>query len=251
MTAYIGYDNHLANGTVTVTSEESGYPKENAWDWLLTDWWKANAPGVVYVTVDMGAAVNADYWAIAGHNLHLNSGNIKPQYSSDNFSSDIHDFDSQYTPSNGNPYLRKVTQRNARYFRFLVNSIDVASLIGQLCIGNILELPSGMPAGFIPPSLAHSDEVYSNVSDGGQFIGRSVIRNGKRFTISQEVILPSWFDNNWQGLYDHIVKKPFFFAWDYENYQTDITFCWSDGNIDPPRYSSTVHMNWSMKVRGV
>ena len=167
MTAYIGYKNLFDTASsVAVTSEASGFEKENAYDWLTYDWWKAAAAGVVYITLDMGSAVSADYWALASHDLPDNSGTIKAQYSSDNFAADINDFDTVQTPSDNAPIFRKVTSRSARYFRFEINSTGAASLIGQLCIGEVLTLPSGIPIGFTPPNFNRDHTVLNSVSAG-------------------------------------------------------------------------------------
>ncbi len=250
MTYYIGHQNHLEAGTVTVTSEVAGFEKENAYDWILSDGWKAGAAGTVRLTVDMGAPVSANYWAIAGHDLHDNNGTIRAQYSSDNFAADINDFDTIYAPTDGNPYGRVVTARTARYLGFLMSSTTLASVIGQLSIGQVLELPNGMPVGFTPTSIANMDDVSGNISETGQFIGRSVKREGKEFTITQEAVTPAWILANWPGLYSHVIKKPFFFLSVDEGFSDDTVFCWTDGKIQMPRYKTPVYMTFNIKVNG-
>lgn len=252
MTVYIGYDNRIPNGTVSVTSEAADYPKENAYDWILSDWWKAAAAGTVYFTIDAGSAVDWDSWGIAGHDLHDNSGTIKPQYSSDNFSVDINDFDTVQTPTDGDPIFRKVTSRNAQYFRFEINSTSFASVIGMLFAGQALALLDDIRGKFTPPRMARNNTLYSNKTDGGAFIGRSVIREGFRFNLSQDFLTRSWMDSNWDSLIDHLETKPCFLSWNYENYPLDAIFCWLKSNTAPvPSYKNPLFIGVTFNFEGV
>lgn len=91
---YILHTNKVESATtITVTSEATGFEKEKAYDHRTSTSWKADAAGTVYFTVDMGSPVAVDSWACYGQDLFNNSGEIKLQYSSDNFSVNIQDFD--------------------------------------------------------------------------------------------------------------------------------------------------------------
>lgn len=241
MSSRIAYNNILESGTVTVTSEATGYPKENAFDWLPFDYWKANAAGTVYLTVDMGANTVVDYWALAFHDLHDHSGTIKPQYSSDNFSADINDLDTVQTPSNGNVIFRPVTQRNVRYYRFEISSTSVASYIGALALGQALTLPGHVPLPFTPPALERKNKILNNFDDLGNFMGSSKVTNGFAFTLEQKIITAAWIDSNWDALADHIEVKPFFYLWDYENRPTEAAFCRANKITYPKRNNPNLY----------
>jgi len=251
MTAYIGHDNIIPDGTVTATSEASGYPKENGYDLILSDWWKASAAGTVYFTIDYGSAVSCDSWGIAGHDLPDNSGTIKPQYSSDNFSADTNDFDTVQTPATGDPFFRKVTSRSARYWRFEIVSTGAASLIGHLQLGIALALQRGIPVGLSLPRQARSNKTLNNVTDGGSFIGRSLVSEGIEFDIMQKQVTPAWIASNWDDLADAIQTKPFIFSWDYESSPLDASFVWLKNQMPKPKYSSETLIDFTIKVRGV
>jgi hypothetical protein len=250
MTAYIGYNNLLESATVTVTSAASGYPKENAYDWLTSDWWKAAAAGTVYLTADFGEAKTFDSWGLAAHNLPDNSGTIKPQYSSNG--SDWSDFDTVQTPADGSPIFRKVTSRTVRYARWEISSTGAASLIGSLFIGPALALPEPMGDGWYPPRLAADDVLYNNETDGGAFVGRSVVRAGLSFTIDQDLITRAWIDANWESLAAHIRTKSFYFSWDAETYPGEAVFCWLNAKKVPrPQHSSPMYLKFSIPVKGI
>jgi len=79
----IGYKNLFTTSGVTVTtsSDQSGFEKENAYDWKPYDWWKPSAGGVNWLRASFGGAKAADYMAISGHNIGTLGASVKCQYS--------------------------------------------------------------------------------------------------------------------------------------------------------------------------
>jgi len=250
MTSYIGYNNILETGTVTVTSEATGYEKENAFDWNSFDYWKASASGTVYLTVDAGAATVVDYWALAFHDLADNSGTIKAQYSAGGSSPfSWSDLDTVQTPSDGKVIFRPVTQQNVRYYRFEISSTGAASAIGALSIGQALTLPYGMQSPFITPTYARNKKILNSITEGGQFVGRSVQNMGQKFTIAQKGCTETWIEANWESLIDHIEIKPFFFLWDQENHPTEAAYAWAN-KFKYPTYNQP-HYDFSISCEGL
>ena len=247
----VAYTNLLESGTVTVTSETTGYPKENLYDWLPCDWWKALAAGTVYVNVDLGSAQSVDCWAVAAHNLTDNSGTIKLQYSSDNFSADINDFDTVQTPSANETIFRKKTSVSARYWRFEITSTGSPSAIGLLFIGVAMEFNKDIGGNFTPPQFADVSTLLTNITESGNFCGRSEISKGKQFTISQTLVPISWYTANWSSFIGHVKTKTFLFAHDYENYPESVALCWSAQKENPvPTHNGPNFMQFSLKVNG-
>lgn len=249
MTSYIGHSNLLETGTVSVTSAATGYAKENAYDWLPYDYWKAAASGTVYLTVDMGSATAANCWGLAFHDLHDHSGTIKPQYSTDNVT--WNDFDTVQTPSSGLCIFRIVTARNVRYYRFQIASTSVASVIGALFIGQALALPNEVPIPFVSPVLGRDNKIMNSTSEGGSFLGRSRIKNGVEFAIEQRAVTTAWMDSNWDDLADHLDIKPIFFTWDHDNRPTECVFAWADKPIKPPARNNPNLIDFSVAMRGL
>lgn len=252
MTSYIGYQNIMESASsVGASSSQAGFPVENSFDWLSFDWWKPTSPGTNYITIDAGANVAVDYWAIAFHDLALHSGTIKPQYSSDNFSSDTNDLDSVYTPADNKAHMGIVTQRNVRYYRFEITTSGDAPLIGALSIGARLELPREVPLGFVSPHYGRKNIILNSVSDGGHFIGRSIRRQSREFDIKQRNVPASWFDTYWEDFVEHIEQKPFFYLWDEENRPLESVFAWTDGEVPTPSYGNPNLLDFSIDCRGL
>ncbi len=247
MTAYTGLTNLVKSGTVTVTSEATGYEKENAQSWKTSSWWQAGAAGTVYFYVDMGAAVNVDSWGFTGSDLSDNSGTIKPEYSATGaWAGEENDLDSLHTPIENITVFKKVTNRNVRYFRFEIDSTGAASFFANLYLGVALALPKGMNSPFSPANYNRDRKIMNNISEGGQFLGRTLRRNGSKVTISQKNITRTWIDANWITIADHIELYPFYFIWDQENFPTEAAYCMTDKKIDYPKYQDNTYMMFSI-----
>lgn len=254
MTAYIGYNNLIehADSAITVTSEATGYEKENAYDWLTSDWWKAAAAGTVYYTIDLGSAKAVDYFGLAAHNLPDNSGTIELEYSSTGaWAGEEVTAVSTITPSDNAPIFRVFTSATMRYWRFKIVATTNANLIGVLSLGVRLELPSEIPLNFTPPSLARDHSIANNVAEKGAFLGRTLERNGYELDLKQNFVTPSWIRTYWEPLADHVDTKPFFFSWDYENYPDEAVLAWADKMLPKPSYSHANFMKFQIKGRAL
>jgi len=246
MTAYIGYNNHVKTGTITVTSEATGYEKENAQSWKTSSWWQAAAAGTVYFNIDAGSSVSADSWGIVGHDLSSNSGTIKPQYSATGaWAGEELDFDTVQTPTGKETIFRKVTSQSARYWRFEIASTTVASFIANFYLGVSLSLERGIPAPFAPANLNRDRKIFNSMSEGGQFLGRAIRHNGSMVKIVQKKITRTWIDANWTALADHVELYPFYFLWDQENYPAETAYCFTN-KISYPVYNDTLNLDFTL-----
>ena len=247
MTSYIGYNNILETGAVTVTSEANGFSKENSYDWLPWDYWKASAAGTVYLTVDMGSAVAVDYWALAFHDLADHSGTIRPEYSSDGVS--WNDLDTVQTPTDNQMIFRPVISQNVQYYRFRISSTTLASAIGALALGQYLTLERGMQ-GFTTPYHGRNKKILNSIGETGNPLGSTVYSLGQKFKINQMNVSTTWIDANWEDLIDHIETKRFFFMHDYENAPLEVAFCWTD-KISHPKYNNDNLKDFSIDCRAL
>jgi len=250
MTAIMGLTNLVKSGTVTVTSEATGFEKENAQSWKTSSWWQAAAAGTVYFTIDMGSAVPVDCWGIVGHDLADNSGTIKAQYSNDNFAADINDFDTVQTPTDKAVIFRKVTSQTKRYFRFEISSTGAASFIANFYLGVAQALSGGMPPPFSPANLNRDRKIMNNISEGGQFLGRILRSNGSKIRIPQKNITRTWIDANWDAIANHIELYPFYFLWNEENFPTEAAYCMAK-KITYPRYQDNTFLMFDLDCTAI
>lgn len=244
MSGVIGYDNLLGatGGTVTASTEATGFEKENAYDWRVFDWWKPTATGDSWVQVTFGANQSVDYFAVAAHDLTTQGSTIKLQYST-NSGSTWNDATTATGGTSDRVIFDTFTSISADYWRILVNNPVTIASIGVVAFGARVDLTRGFPIGFMPPALARVNEYQTSMSDNGQFIGRSGARKTYKGSFSLDTLTPSWVRTYWEPFVDHAELKPFFLSWNEDDYPEDAMLCWMKDSYTSPSYDSTQTMS--------
>lgn len=246
MPAMFGFNNLLNKGTVTASTEATGYAKENAYDWNTYDYWQPTAVPA-YLTVDMSVATTCDYFALAAHDLFSNSASIQLQYSSDNFALDINDAFAAITPTDNSPIFQSFTSQSARYWRVVLTG-GISSL-GFVLFGDRLDSPVNVRDPFELVPFSRDSKVTTNVSEGGQFLGRAVVRDGANGSLEMDLLTPAWIRSNWDTFAAHIETKPFILQWDNTNYPDETVLAWLTGSVPTPEYSRPQFLTVELKFK--
>lgn len=122
-------------------------------------------------------------------------------------------------------------------------------IIGNLSLGEPLQLPEGIKASYTPPRFGINSNVTNNNSGSNNFIGRSVKRSNYEFILKNENVDVSWMRSNWNDLYNYIEQKPFFYLWN-DLYTNDAVYSWTVNKIAAPKYQDTCNMSFSIKCEG-
>ena len=242
-TGKIGYHNLLedSGATITASTEATGYPKENAYDWRVFDWWKPTATGDSWIQAAFASAKTVDYFAVAGHNLTDVGASIKLQYST-NSGSTWNDATTAASGIDNRIIFKSFGVITASYWRVLVNAPTSVASIGIVAFGNRLDLQRGFPSGFTPAALARENEYQTSMSENGQFIGRSVSRKIYNGKFNLRNLTPEWVRNYWEPFIDHAETKPFFISWDTSSHSDEAVFAWIKDGYTPPSYATTTTM---------
>lgn len=245
----IGYDNAGVGATVTADSTADGYAAENLFDWKPYTYWKPATVGTHYVTVIPASTATVDYFAMASHTLGANGGTIKLQYSL-NGGVDWSDAFSAIAPVDDRPVWRSFEAVTASHWRLVVVSTP-ASVIGVVAFGAVYQPYYGVLPGFAPPMLARKTDVYGNVSESGNFLGRSILRRHLQTSVTFQNMDPEDCYNDWLPFVQHAERKPFFFAWLIEDHPTDIALMEADGNIPSPTFMRHGAMTATLNMKGL
>lgn len=242
--AYLGYDNLLTKGTVSASSAAVGFEAVNASDWLPWTWWQPATAGTQYLNLTLAAAAQADYLAIASHDLGLKGASVQLQYSTDNATwTGAH---AAVLPAGADVVFVLFPIVSARYWRVMISA--TASL-GIVSFGRRLKIPNGLPDGFTPPALNRQDEITNNEAESGAVLGRTLIRRLVDVDIRLRVLEPDWVRREWVPLAAHAATKPLFFAPQASIYPGEAVICWCD-SFDAPRYSGYMFMEAGIKGKG-
>lgn len=224
--AVIGYDNVFTLGTLSSNSSPAGGEAANAVDGFTWDYWRPTDVDANVLTVDLGTAQSVDYFAFHATNLEAIGGTIRLERSDDG--STFVNVSGPHAPVKGRPFMALFNTVSARYYR--VALIGTGAILGVVQAGQRLTLPEGVFVGESPASLNPDTEILNSNSEGGQFLGRSLIRKGAGDVIKQDRVTQSWARNEWQAFSDHAQLKPFFYGWRTVDRPLETMYAWSRGD---------------------
>lgn len=246
MSTLIGYMNLFESGTVTASSQATGFEKENAYDWRPYDFWQPAASSPAnseWLKVDLGSARAADYFLL--HAYDLDGGTVVLQHSDDNSA-----WTNAFSPAApSGVYMPLFTSTSHRYWRVLLAGHNGSPQIGVVSFGARLTI-RGQQVGFVPPDFGRDNKLVTNQSEAGNFLGQSVIRKGTKFTLAWKAMTAAEARNNWLPFIRHAETKPFGVLWS-TNYGDEAAFVWVDGGHDETPYSEVGLMDGRIECRGV
>lgn len=257
---FILYDNVLEDGTLSVTSEASGFPKENLVDWLDWTYWKSTDASDQNIDVDKGAAgVTINTLAILAHNIgtagnSLNADVTVYEDDNDSFSSPTQLGTVEITDDD--PFYLDLTSGTERYNRIKISNIDEAVFIGVLWLGAKMEIPVGPEFTFDPDLQNVRSEKYNNYE--GRMVGSAVKYSERSMNIPFRRISQSFVDSDLLPfLEDHYGQmKPFFFVPDpgdiFGTEKVYYLVAPNDPTINLPVYEDDIGFrDWILRAQGV
>ena len=245
--ARIGYENLLDYGTVAASSENASYPVANAFDWRTSDFFKPATFGTINIDLTLSGADAADYFAFYGHDLYAHGGTIKLQWW--NGSAYVDCF-AAITPTDNSPRMVTFTSQSSTKWRVVITCASVFS-IAVISFGAQLMLERGMYLGWTAPQFGRATQLIDSTSDGGEFLGRSIISNGVRTEIQLNQASDTWMRSDGLAFIKRIEQKPFFFLHNVTTYPLECVFAFTDGEIPAPTQSAYGHMSVGIPIRGM
>lgn len=242
------FDNRFADATPVASSTATGnYAAANIADMRPYTWWKA-AYATSYLTVNCGGMKSADSLIIFGHNLYTIAASVEVRGSSDNFaSSDV--LVAGFTPISDAVVIFSFASAIYPYWRLKFITPRGLPTVAIALLGNKFEMPRRLPLGF---DARGRDVVgISNVNDNGHPLGDIIqYEKWKQKTLSF-LVLEDFVRNTFEPVWDsHLRGSPFIFAWDVENYPTDIKLLKGGRGFSAPRRAGLL-CDLSFDVSGV
>lgn len=249
------YKNVFETGTVTVTEEAAGFPKENLFDSRSYNLYKSTTNGTQDIEIDKGAAGTAvDALCISGHNLGTETATIEV------FEDTVSNF---ATPTSlgskavtkDDPLFLSLTSGTERFNRIRITLLTTNPVqIGFCMLGARTTMPVAGQYGYD----IHAQEAFTRSfnSDKGQFLGAQVSYVDRVQDITFRAIADSFVDSDLLPfLRDHYIEsKPFFYVPDTANEADFVYFLRAPDNprIDLPTLDGAREfVTWVMSARGV
>ncbi len=241
--ARIGWQSIVRRGNVSGTAGLTGFPITALGNPLTYERYRP-ATSVSNIVVDAGTAVEVDYVGIAAHTL---AGTTVVLQSSPNNST----WTTRLTmsPTDSSDILGLITPVTARYWRVQV-TWSASPFIGVLYIGKALAMQRQIYGGHAPITLSRSTEILPNVSDTGQWVGRSIIRKGYSSRYDWQHIKADWYRTNFEPFVQNARRNPFFIAWRPQEYPAEVVYGWTTDDIAPVNQGLKDFMRVGFEVEG-
>lgn len=223
--ARIGWQNLARGASIAASTTASGYTATGA---SLPDTYQFWQPTALPATwrADLGSAQAVDYCGVAAHDLATQGATLIVESSTNDSTWTER---GRVTPSDDSAIMVLFPSVSARYWRVQITGSTMPT-IGVIHFGAALAMTRPIFGGVTPSGLARVTTIRPNISEGGQWLGRSIERKGYQFSASWRHLAPSFV----RGDFDTFVKAarsyPFFFAW-RPSYVGDCIYASADGDI--------------------
>lgn len=225
--ARIGIDNTvsiISGATASATSDDVG--SSNMLTPSTYDKWRPVLDPSDATLI--GASKLCNYVGIAAHNLGTEGATLVVEVSNGGATTEIFN---GVVLSDRPIYIRFTESLNDRVF-INISGSTVAE-VGVVYLGKELEMMRPNYSGYTPVTLSSKDVFTPQVSDGGQFLGKQLVRKGFATEINFRHLTYSWYEENFQPFVISAKALPYFWAWNLLEHPNEIAYGWTNENIKP------------------
>lgn len=237
----IGWQSIAYGLTPTASTSATGKPAIAATYPTTFEYWQPTALPATWA-IDLGSSKAVDYAGLVGD---FAGATIAIQSSTDNstWTTQL-----SMTPTD-RINIGLFAEVSARYWRlYITGSLPGIAVV---YIGKALAMQRKIYQGHSPLTLARDTELSNNVSDGGQYLGRSIIRQGASTSFGWQHLKADWYRANFDPFVQAARVAPFFIAWRPEQYPSEMGFVWTSNDIKPANTGPRDFMGVDMTVRGL
>lgn len=239
--ARICYQNLAYGITPTASTSAAGFPAVAATYPTTFEFWKPTAVPATW-TVDLGTAQTVDSVCIVGD---FGGASVSVQRSTNGTTWTT--IDTETVTDRINMFL--FTAVSSRYWRLSFSGVIPSLAVAY--IGQSLAMQRRIYQGHSPLTLSRTTELSNNVSDGGQYLGRSIIRKGAQTTTEWKNLKADWYRLNFDPFVKAARTAPFFIGWRPVQFPSEIGYVWVDGDIQPTNSGPKDYMSVGMTVQGL
>jgi hypothetical protein len=219
-------------GTVAASTSAAGYPAANAASYRTDSFWRPTALPATW-RLDAGAGVSVGYVGIAAHDLGSRVCTVLVQSSTDdvNWTTRL-----TIAPTDDTAIFGLFASATARYWRLNISGSFGEPTIGVIQFGLPTEFPR--PAVYAPSiSFQRTRNVtYSaNITEGGQWAGRSIVRTTLAPEMTVNHLSETWIGAEWDAFALHAETSPFFVADRPGSYPASCAYAWTTADLRAQR----------------
>jgi len=247
--ARIGYKNLL---TATTTSGAQAMLTPNTWERFVPQGSPFNTP----IKFQFPELTQIDYIAIGAHNLYsglTSNNNPAPVAITLSYATSIGGTPIQIetlTPDSDDALMVLFDAVNAHEIILSFTTFAESTELGVIYSGKSLEMERPIFGGHSPAVLNANTQYQSTISESGQFLGRTITRQGVEASYSWRHLTSDWYRSEFQPFVQAARKTPFFIKWRPDTYE-DTVFGHTTGDISPTIMTGGSRlMEVSFKIKG-
>ena len=235
---------------IASTASEPGFPAISVTNPLTYEAWRPLTFPIIQhsLTFDAGKAVSVDYLGIAAHNLGTNGVTVALLSSPDNI---VYTKEIEFVPGSDRAIMALIGLKERRFWRVTLDNVAFGTFLSVVYIGRVLEMERAMYGGHSPIVLSRITSIRPNVSETGQFLGRSIIRKGFRSNFAWKHLTPDWYRNNFDPFVQLARKRPFFITWRPARFPDEVVYAWTNDDISPTNMGIGGLMEVSFSAEGL
>lgn len=264
----IGWQNLASAGSIAASSAAAGFPVTSLQNALTYEFWKpASFPASV--VVDLLRPQPVDYLGLAAHELAgctvvLESGTDGTTYTEV----------TRARLTNDESVMLLFTEVTARYWRLTLTgyavdesmsanfsdqyyetiAYDGASTGGAslsvLYLGKALAVQRMIYGGHTPGPMSRVTKTTTNMSEGGQWLGRSIIRGELTTNVALNNLRADWYRQNFDPFAESARANPYFFAWRPSSFADEVVYGQTPDSIAPDNAGTRDFMTVSFPIIG-
>ncbi len=148
------------------------------------------------------------------------------------------------------PIMRLVEETTATRFRVRLVGPGEPT-IGVIRMGKALEMMRPIYGGHTPIALARETVIRPNISERGQWLGRSIIRSGARGSWSWQNLTAAWVRRYLEPFIESARTSPFFILWRPQTFPEEAGYCWTAADLSAANAGGQDRMSFSLEAEGL
>lgn len=188
--------------------------------------------GAVVAKFQLATSASVDYVGIAAHNIGTHdSGTVLTVSYATTIGGALTTIDS-FTPSGNGAIFLTFDALTVAEIAITTNATTTGLEIGVIQAGIALVMQQPIYGGHGPADLNQSTTYQDSISETGQFLGRTILKQGLETSLSWQHLTPAWYRSDFQPFVEHARTLPFFIQWRPDLYDAPV-YGYSTRDINP------------------
>lgn len=244
-TPMLGYHNIVTAFNITSNGEAADHPSTALANPLTYDSWKSTATPPAVITVALDDVAGCDYIGMAGL---AGAVSVKVECSDDGgatWSTALSETDI----TGLSVIMLPFDYAEGDVWRVTLGGSSITASV--LFLGQALRMERCIMKTYAPLPYNRVTKFNTNMSENGQFLGRSITRGGQKSGVSFSMMTAPWVRGRFQDFVRHARTKPYFFSWKPEVYPKESAYVSTDSDIGVSYTGQKNYMTAEWEMQGL